>query len=1030
MKRTILLLLLSFFCLMSMSVFAQQLTITGRVYDEARNPLPGVNILLKGTNQGTISDSEGQYSIQAPADGTLVFSFIGFVTQEEPIESRGTIYMLLKESKTQLDAITIVDIGYGSQQSKDVTTAISSVRAGDLEKTPVPSLDQALQGRMAGVQVFKNTGAPGGAVTVRIRGVASINSNQEPLYIVDGVPINNTFSGSTSPPGQGAGGQTGNEVINGLAGINMDDIEKIDVLKDAAAASIYGARAANGVVLITTKRGRSGAPSLNINISSGVQAMTNRYDLLNAQQYAAAVNEGLIRLGGQTNFITETPYDTDWQDAIFQIAPMFNGTAQVSGGDDRVRYMVSAGYFKQEGIIINSGFDRLSYRTNLDYQASDKVKVGTNLMFSLSNNIRLRNNGGANVQDAFNGNSVFGPSVLSSALVKNPNTPIFAPDGTGYARDSLTAIQNPVALAMLGEFKSQGLRIIGNTWIEYEIVKGLRFRSSAGIDMRDENETYYQLPGPGSPTGASLVKRSFREQILTTDSYFKYDLESDSKLHNYSFLLGFGTQSSANEGYWVGTGDIASGNQRELNAGSRLLPQYSDGDNTWSMLSVYGRTIYDFKKKYYVTATLRTDGSSRFGPERRFGFFPGVSAAWRVSEESFFSSSLINDLKIRSSYGLAGNDQIGAFGWRAAADVLPVKYLSQVGVTPISIKNETYSWETSASANLGIDVEFLQNRFSLTADVYYRKTSDLLLGVRLPRTTGFEAAIKNVGDIENKGLEFALNAKILQKDKFLWNASFNMSFNRNEVTRLIDGNDQTGGAYGYSHVARVGLPIGSIQLYQLEETVDPQTGRRRIKDLNENGVRDAGDLTIVGNAYPQHIGGITNNFTYGRFDGSIFLNWSYGNKVLNETRSFIQDVGKSTINAVGTNLSTEALNRWTKPGDVASFPGIDYSNSDVVSPGSLPAGGVPTDQNLEDGSFLRVRAIQLGYNLSRAQAEKAGFSSVRFYATINNVLTFTRYSGYDPEVSHNAAANIAVGIDSGTYPNNPKTIIVGINIGL
>jgi TonB-linked SusC/RagA family outer membrane protein len=1031
MKRILLLLFLLSF--VQSPIFAQVIAISGTVYDQARNPLPGVNILLKGTSQGTISDAEGRYSIQAPADGVLVFSFIGFITQEEKIGSRSTVYVLLKEDQTELEAVTIVDIGYGSQQSKDLTIAVSSVRATDLEKTPVPSLDQALQGRMAGVQVFKNTGAPGGAVTVRIRGTASINSNQEPLYIIDGVPINNTFTGSTSLPGQNTGGQTGNEVINGLAGINMDDIEKIDVLKDAAAASIYGARAANGVVLITTKRGKPGAPKLSINISSGVQAMTKRYDLLNAQQYAAAVNEGLIRIGGSnTPFITETPYNTDWQDAIFQVAPMFNGTAQVSGGDERTRYMVSMGYFKQDGIIINSGFDRLSYRTNLDFKATEKIKVGTNLMFSLSNNNRLRNNGGANVQDAFNGNSAFGPSVLSTALVKSPNIPVYAPDGTGFSRDSLTAIQNPVALATEGDFRSRGLRIIGNGWIELTIAKGLTARSNFGVDIRDENEDFYQLPGPTAPGGPSLVTRSFRERIISTDSYLKYDLTSKNSLHSYSFLLGFGTQSSTNEGHWAGIADIPSRNLRELNGGGRLLPQYSDGDNTWGMISGYSRAIYDFKKKYYITMTLRTDGSSRFGPDRRFGFFPGFSAAWRVSNESFFSSSWMSDLKIRGSYGLAGNDQIDAFGWRASSDVLAVKYISRVGVVPINIKNEGYSWESSASGNLGIDVEFFQGRFSLTADAYWRNTTDLLLRVPLPRATGFDGAIKNVGDMENKGIEFALNAKILRKGPLNWNASFNMSFNRNKVTRLVNNTDVTSGAWGYSHVARVGLPIGSIQLYQLEDTVDPETGRRRIKDLNENGSRDAGDLQIVGNAYPQHIGGVSNEFSFGRFDGSVFLNWSYGNKILNETRGFIQDVGKSTINAVGTNLSSEALGRWTKSGDIASFPGIDYSNSDAVSLGSLPAGGVPTDQNLEDGSFLRVRAIQLGYNLPQERAEKAGLNSVRFYATINNLITFTRYSGYDPEVSHNAGAgaNINVGIDSGTYPNNPKVITIGVNIGL
>ena len=1029
MKRTLPTSLLFF--LLSSFAFGQTYVVTGTVYDQSRQPLPGVNILLKGTSKGTISDIDGKYSLEVPADGTLVFSFIGYVPQEEKIQSRSTIYVLLKEDKTELEAVTVVDIGYGTQQSKDLTTAISSVRATDLEKTPVPSLDQAMQGRMAGVQVFKNTGAPGGAVSVRIRGTASILAGQEPLYIVDGVPINNTATGSTSRPGENFGGQTGNEVINGLAGINMDDIEKIDVLKDAAAASIYGARAANGVVLITTKRGKSGTPALNINILSGAQAMTRRYDLLNAQQYVAAVNEGLIRAGGEgtENIITEVPFDTDWQDAIFQIAPMFSATAQVSGGNERIRYMMSGGYFNQQGIIINSGFDRFSYRTNLDYDVSDRVKVGTSMMFSLSNNVRLRNNGGANVQDAFNGNSVFGPSILGSALVKNPNSPIFTPDGR-YFQDSLTSIANPVALARQGEIKSQGLRMIGNMYLEYKLAKGLSFRTSFGIDLRDENETYYQQPAPNSPTGATLVKRSFRERILTSENVLKYDLQSENKNHSYNFLLGMSTQNSVADGFWVGTADIAATTITVIDGGSRLLPQYSDPDARWGMLSFFSRAIYDFKKKYYLTLTVRTDGSSRFGPDRRFGFFPGVSGAWRVSQENFYKSDVVTDFKIRGSWGMAGNDQIGPFDWRARGDVLAVKYLGQIGVAPISIVNEGYSWETNISSNLGFDFDFLNGRFGLIVDLYQRKTEGMLLPVPLPRTTGFASATKNVGDMVNRGLEFMVTAKLLQRGPFAWNASYNMAFNRNEILNLVSVSEITSGNFGFSHVAREGFPIGAIQLYQLEETVDPEKGTRRIKDLNGNGARDGGDLTVLANALPIHTGGFTNNFTYGRFDGSLFFNWSYGNYLINNTRGFVQDVGKSTINAVGTNLSTEALGRWTKPGDIASFPGIDYSNSDVVSPGSLPAGGVPTDQNLEDGSFLRLRAVQIGYSVPRERAERAKLSSVRFNLTINNLFTLTRYSGYDPEVSHNFGTNIAPGIDSGTYPNNPKIVTMGINIGL
>jgi TonB-dependent starch-binding outer membrane protein SusC len=1006
--------------------FAQTLTVSGKVTDTQKSPMPGLNVVIKGTTKGTITDADGNYSITCNLNDVLVFSFVGYQPNEQGVMGRSTINVVMKEDQQELGEVVV--LGYNTEQSvRNLSTSVSVISADDIQKIPVASLDQAIQGRAAGVQVIKNTGAPGGGVSVRIRGTASINGNQEPLYVIDGVPINNTFSGSTSPPGTSAGGRAGNEVINGMAGINTEDIESITILKDAASASIYGARAANGVVVITTKRGRTGNQTFNFDFYYGLQSLGKKYDLLNADQFAAVVNEGISRLQPPNPvFIKDTPYDTDWQDEIFQVAPQLRAALSTSGGNEKIQYFVSASYLAQEGIVINSGFDRFSYRTNLDYKINDKIKVGTNLTLSYSNNLRLRNNGGANVQDTFNGNSTFGPSIIGSALVYSPLVPVYRPDGSGFASDSLSATQNPVALAKIGEISNSGIRTIGNIFVDLQLLKGLTFRTLWGADIRDENETALLAPAPGAPTasGGSLTKRSFRELIWNTSNVFTYKPDFPKTKHSLTTQAGFELTSSKNDGYWVGVAGITVQGYETLGAGTRVITPYSDGDNSWGMQSYFGRFFYNFDNRYSVTGAARLDGSSRFGRNRQYGLFPSASASWTISNEKFFPASrLFSELKVRTSYGITGNDQIPPFGWRAAAQLLPTNYIGYNGIVPISIQNENYSWESTAQLDIGLDVRVL-DRFNFTFDYYNRQTSGLLLFVQLPRVSGFPDAIKNVGRLENTGFEFALTGDVMKGRNFTWTSSFNISFNE---VRSVDVNHNAG-IFGYSHIARPEQPI-SIQLYQLEKTVDPLTGNRRVKDLNENGRRDEGDLRVVGSPFPKHIGGFTNNFLYKNFELSLFFQWSYGNKLINNTRGMIQDVGKSNISRIGTNLSTEALGRWTKPGDVASFPGINYGNNADVSSG-LSAAGVPTDQNLEDGSYLRLKNVNLSYNLPSAWLKKHKLTSARFYLTLNNLLTFTRYSGFDPEVNHSGAfTNIGVGIDDGTYPQ-ARVFLLGVNVGL
>ncbi len=1025
------------FLLIGSSLFAQKVAITGKVTDETGEALVGVTVVVKETTQGTATDIEGNYQLLVDPGAILVFSSIGFKSFETAINNRSKIDVTLEVDITTLDEI--VKVGYGTVNKRELTNAVATLKAEEIANVPVPSIDQAIQGRIAGVQVTKGTGAPGGGINVRVRGTASINGGQEPLYIVDGIPINNTFTGSVGQGGTQSGeGFAGNEVLNGMANINPDDIESIEVLKDAAAASIYGSRAANGVVLITTKRGKPGALKADLKFYTGITFQPRRYDLLNAEQYASVLNEGFISSGNTVDVIREARFDTDWQDEIFQVAPMTSATLTLSGGNEETQYLFSPSYFKQEGILINSQFERYSFRANLDHNFDNVVKLGTNLMISNTISQRLRNSGGANVQDAFNNNSVFGPSVLSSALVYSPLVPVVDPLTNQFATDTLNFFVNPVALATLNDLEANGLRLLGNMFVEVNFLKHFNLRLNVGADVRDENEVFVGLPPPTAVGGGSVLRRSFRETLWVGETFLTFDKKINENF-TVNVLAGGSFQRSENDGFSIGVQDLLIDDVLTLAASSEFTTPRSDGDNRFSIASAFARFRFGVADRYFFNATVRRDASSRFGENRRIGNFPSASFAWNIIDEPWFNFNPVSNLKFRASWGLTGNDQIFPFGYLATLDVLEENYIGENGVVIRNLRNPNYSWESTEQVDIGLEIGLLDNRLQITTDYFIKTTTDLLLQRPLPANAGISSAFNpfvNIGDMENRGFELSIDAFIINKPDFEWRSNFNISFIQQEVLRLLNGEAVVGGSFGFANIFQEGEEL-SFQLYQLEEFVITEdsnpddnvndAGYRRIRDLNDNGMRDGGDLTIMGSPNPDHFGGFTNNFRYKNFDLSIFMQWVYGNDIINSTRGFVQGPGKPDLTRSGTNLTTEALDRWQQPGDRATFPRIDYAKPGF-SGSDLRNLGVPTDQNLEDGSYLKLRNISLGYNFPRTITERLHVGSLRTYITANNIAVLTRYSGYDPEVNHTVTNNIGAGYDSGTFPQ-ARAVIVGVNVG-
>ncbi|MEQ9423498.1 MAG: TonB-dependent receptor [Cyclobacteriaceae bacterium] len=1026
--------------LAAVAVYGQ--AISGRVTSDDGESVPGVNVVVKGTSSGTITDLDGVYQVNAPSDAVLVFSYVGFETMEVTVNNRTQIDVELQSNIGALEEVVVV--AYGEVKKKDLTGSVSSVKGDEMSKVATTSFDQALQGRAAGVQVTQVSGRPGGETSIRIRGSSSVNAGNEPLYVVDGMLMTSSSSDLN------AGGASGSS-LNALSTINPADIESIEILKDASATALYGSRGANGVVLITTKRGQEGRTSISVDSYYGVQDVSNTLDLLNGEEFAnymnALTNER--QLPADVRYLVPANFGegTDWQEAIFRRAAMQSHQLTVSGGNKDTQYSVSGGYFLQDGIILNSDFERATFRTNLDQKVNEIFKMGTRVNLS-----RIVSKGV--LTGAVNpGTGVLLPGSVSSALLFTPTLPVLdenEPGGYTFEDDRGRGLPNPVADARETDNISQNTRIVASVFGELELMDNLNFRTNVGIDAFSVKENRFvpnflkrTEPNNGEATIATIDGLSW-----LTEFTLNYNKEIDDD-NSIDALLGFTRQGFTSERLFAFTLDFTDNNIGYHNLAAGLNPQPpSSSENQWGIVSYLARINFNHKSKYLLTANARVDGSSRFGEDSKYGFFPSVALAWNITEEDFLSTSgIFESLKLRTSYGVIGNSDISSFNSLATVGPFGEGTFNNnepyIGVEPLRRPNAGLQWERTGQFNAGLDMAFMDARLLVTTDFYIQNTTDLLLNTPIPTTSGFSSFFANIGELQNTGIELAIDAAILDKGPLTWNSTFNISSNRNEIKKLSDGNDIPAPGVlvvpdGWN-VVRVGEPLGSFHglisdgIFQSDSEAensplligqDAVAGERRYRDVNgrdadgnltgqPDGVINSDDRVIIGQAQPKFTWNLINNFSYKGFDLSVFIQASQGNDIVNAYRFELETLTGET------NVFRDAfVDRWTDSNPSSKHRKIDPSDRNTFS-----------SAQVEDGSFIRIKNINLGYAFPQKILDNLKLSKLRAYVSVNNLHTFTNYSGYDPEVNAFGQNALLLGIDYGGYPL-AKTFIAGIQIGI
>lgn len=1031
--------------------FQTSVTVSGTVSAEDGSPLPGVNIVEKGTSNGVVSDFDGNYSITISSQNSvLVFSSLGYATQEIIVGDRTTLNLTLAEDTQALDEVVI--IGYGTVQKKDLTGSVATVDDTELQQLPIVTTEQGLQGRVPGVQISQSSGAPGSPLRVRIRGNNSVQFGNEPLYVVDGFPLDPGFGSGNI---QGDGNFGNNQGTSPLAFINPNDIESISVLKDASATAIYGARGANGVIIITTKKGKAGKTKITFDHYSGLQQVTRHLDLLNSQEWATAARTFWSRFrDGSLISRAYSPEEieafgaggtnTDWQDEVFRSALIQNFNLSVNGGNENTRFLVSGNYFTQEGVVIESKYQRGSIRFNLDHNISDRVKLGSTFTASFIQDDAIpQSNAGVN-------NS----GVIHATMRNIPNLPVRNPDGSFTSHRELfaetgifarPAIPNPVELAESVDYEKTNTRILANTFVEFKITDNLTAKTSLGADISNIRLNTF-LPSDtelGRSTNGSASIASNRiinwinENTLTYNKLFR-------DKHNLNVLAGFTVQKQVEEGVTARTQDFFSNitGFNDLSAGNLPQPPSSFAQD-WSLVSFLGRINYDFKGKYFVTASARYDGSSRFGPNTKYGFFPSAALAWRISEENIFQdSNFFSNWKLRTSYGRTGNQEIPLFqSIETFANGGQYVIGGQIvnSIAPGLLANPDIKWETTDQYNVGMDLGFFQNRLNFTLDYYYKETSDLLLPVPVARQGGFTTSIRNVGSVENKGIELGLNAVLFDSD-FKWNLSANFSRNRNQVLELADADrffgpglggliSRNGGA---GTIIKEGEPLGVFWgnifdgIWQTQEEFDAGhmannsnsgPGFENYRDVDGNGIFEEGlDETVIGDPNPDFEFGINSNMSYKNLDLSFFIYSQQGNDILNLN---LVEMGAEQV--ITGNAYAEVANAWNGPGTSNTITQIDRP---AGRSGQFPARA--STQYIEDGSFIKLRNVTLGYNIP---LQDSFFNKARIYLAGENLLIITDYSGYDPEVSITpiGSFNPVSGIDLNAYPA-ARSVRLGVQL--
>lgn len=1015
--------------------------VTGKVTAaEDGLPLPGVNILIKNTTEGTITDVDGNYEIPAGRGATLVFSYIGYESREVVVESEAVINVVLSTASAVLKDIVVV--AYGTVKKSDLTGSVSSVSGEELNRIAPVSLDQALQGRAAGVQVTQVSGRPGGETSIRIRGSSSINAGNEPLYVVDGMLI-------TSDNGQtNAGGAAGSS-LNGLSSISPSDIERIEILKDASATAMYGSRGANGVVLITTKRGKAGKSSLNFDTYFGMQEVTKKLDMLNGVEFANYMNEYSLESGLplDARYIIPEKFEkaTDWQEAIFRRAPMQSYQLSALGGSESTQYSISGGYYKQDGIILNSDFERFNLRTNLDQKISNRLKTGASI------GISYVNSRGVLTGAQSPGTGVLLPGATISALLFPPTLPVLdstVAGGYTFEDDRGRNIGNPVADARETDNISHNFRVIANTYGELKLAEGLNLKASAGIDgfSVKENRFVPNFLKRTEPNNGDAVVATVNGYTWLTEFTLNFD-RTFANRHAVNALAGTTFQGFRSERLFAFALNFNDNRTGWHNLGAALNPQPpATGELEWGIISYLGRVNYTYNNKILLTLTGRVDGASKFGANNKYGFFPSGSLAWKLHEEDFIKNlSVFYSLKTRLSYGVIGNQEISPYASLATVGPIGQGVFNNtepyIGQEPLRYPNPGLRWERTNQFDFGLDAEFLNGRLGATFDIYQKQTTDLLLFTPIPTTSGFSGYLSNIGSLRNWGFEAVLSSRNLT-GAFTWQTDFNFSLNRNEITKLSSDNDIfVPGVLqvpaGWS-ILRVGQPIGTFfglvsdGIFQSDEEAatsphlkaqNPKAGDRKYKDLNgrdaqgrltgqPDGVIDEADRTIIGDANPDFTWGMTNSFTWKNFDLSIFVQGVHGIDIVN---AYLFEIG--SLNAETNVLREFYNNRWTPQNPGNEYPKINPAERNVFSDGQV-----------EDGSFIRIKNITLGYALPASLLQRARMSRLRIYASVNNLLTFTKYRGYDPEVNAFGQSNLLQGIDYGGYPL-ARTIIGGVQVG-
>ncbi len=1008
------------------SVAVQAVDVTGTVTD-AKGPLPGVNVRLKGTTIGTTTDATGKYKLTLPdGGGSLVFTFIGYTTQEFPVNNRTTIDVVLAEVPKALNEVVVV--GYGTQKRVDLTGSVGSVSAKTLQERPQTNLEQELAGKIAGVNVSVNSGEPGGDTKIRIRGYSSINTNTDPLYVVDGIVWT-------------AGGNS----------INPNDIASIDVLKDASSTAIYGTRGANGVILVTTKRGAKNRPSVvSYDAYASVSKMAKKIPVLNARQFMDIEDQAYANIQkydpagwAAGNYTSRNPitqrtaligklfdsnlnplYDVDWQDATTRTAYSQNHNLSVTGGSENINYGLFLNYADDQGIILNSFLKRYNARLTVDNQVKPWLKIGATLNY--------------NTQDQRLGNYGTGGNNIPRTMIEMPAfIPIKYPDGTYGKRTDYPNLEggdNPVAQTTEIQ-QLRKLRIFsGNGYANINLFKGLEFRTVIGVT----NQANYYPNSASGLVGGPTADQSYSSASINEDNntfwqwqnYFTYNT-TFNKIHKLNVVLGTERQNFQQLSVGASTRNLSDNFYSYYNLGAGSIPGLpSSGYTAWQMQSYYGRINYNYNERYLLTVTGRTDGSSRFGQNVKYGFFPSAAFAWRVSQEDFLKDNkTISDLKFRLSYGLTGNSEIGQY--QSLANINTTNYVfggsQAIGTNQTSIGNEELQWEKTAEYDLGLSLGLFNNRVTLEADAYLKKTQALLLNAPLPETSGFTSVFKNTGKLQNTGLEFTLNTVNVKSDNFGWNSSFNISFIANKILALGESNDDiflNPVFLSQFNLMRVGLPAGSFYGYKVlgtwgtAEATQAATygllpGDLKIQDTNGDGRVSADDKVVLGRSIPKGYGTFTNNFNYKSFDLGIELQFNYGNQIMNLTQHSAQDrIGQA-------NSYATVLNAWTPTNQntniAESRPAYVRYQTEIYS------------TKVENGNFIRGRSVTLGYNFADNLVKKISLSRLRLYAQAQNLFVITKYSGYDPEVStYNGSSNFTQNIQFFDYPK-PRVFLLGLN---